>query len=137
MRAVFADASYWIALLNPKDDLHEKAQALSSSLKHIRFITSEMVLTEVLNDFSGRGEAFRLAACSLVEDLYRDPNVSVIAQSSRQFQDAFLLYSERRDKTWGLTDCASFRIMPRGRLVRALTHDHDFVQAGFQALLRA
>ncbi len=25
MRAVFADTGYWVALLNPRDELHQKA----------------------------------------------------------------------------------------------------------------
>jgi predicted nucleic acid-binding protein len=136
MRAVFADAGYWIALLNPADALHQRAMAVSQSLGSIRFITSEMVLTEVLNDFSGRGTSFRRTAVALVKDLRQNPNVSIVPQSSLQFQGALSLYAERSDKTWGLTDCSSFRIMEQDGLTQALTHDRHFVQAGFQALLR-
>ena len=48
MRIIFADASYFIALLNPKDDLHAKAKVVSGELEQVRLITSEMVLAEVL-----------------------------------------------------------------------------------------
>ena len=47
--------------------------------------TSEMVLAEVLNDFSKRGEFFRQAAIELIESLYEHPNVTVVRQSSSQF----------------------------------------------------
>jgi predicted nucleic acid-binding protein len=136
MRAVFADSSYWIALLNPGDALHEKATRVSKSLGRIRMMTSEMVLAELLNDSAGRGEAVRRAAVLLVERLRRNPNFLIIPQSSLQFQDALSLYADRGDKAWGLTDCASFRIMDRDGLTRALTHDRHFEQAGFKALLR-
>lgn len=136
MRAVFADASYWIALLNPEDPLHEKAQTVSSSLSGGQIVTSEMVLTEVLDGFSRRGRFFREAAVSLVERLRQNANVLIIKQTNNQFQIALSLYAQRSDKTWGLTDCSSLRIMSRYRLTQALTHDHHFVQAGFQALLR-
>jgi predicted nucleic acid-binding protein len=136
MRAVFADASYWIALLNPEDVLHEKAQNVSMSFGRGRIVTSEMVLTEVLDDFSRRGRFFREAAVSLVERLRQNSNVSIIKQTSKQFQDALSLYAQRSDKSWGLTDCSSLRIMSRYRLTQALTHDRHFLQAGFQALLR-
>jgi len=136
MRAVFADASYWIALLNSKDALHEKANSLSRSLGHTEIVTSEMVLAEFLNDFSGRGEALRNAAVRLIERVRRNPNASIVPQSSLQFQEALSLYAERIDKSWGLTDCSSIRIMQRDGLTRALTYDRHFVQAGFQALLR-
>jgi predicted nucleic acid-binding protein len=136
MTAVFADASYWIALLNPQDSLHPKASKLSTFLRHTRILTSEMVLVELLNEFSRRGPSFRRMAVALVEDLRGDPQIVIVEQSSVQFQDALELYGARNDKTWGLTDCASFRIMDRDGLTRVLTHDRHFVQAGFQALLR-
>lgn len=136
MTAVFADASYWIALLNPRDSLHSKASTLSTFLRRTQIVTSEMVLIELLNDFSGRDKELRRTAVDLVEDLRRDPQVVIVPQSSDQFQNALLLYAKRSDKTWGITDCSSFQIMGLRGLTRALTHDRDFEQAGFQALLR-
>ena len=136
MRAVFADTSYWIALLISTDRLHERAKALSESLGSAEVVTSEMVLTEFLNDCSGRGMGLRQAAVSLVEDLQQDEDVIIVPQTSLQFLDGLFLYAERSDKTWGLTDCCSFQIMQRYGLTQSLTHDRHFVQAGFQALLR-
>jgi predicted nucleic acid-binding protein len=43
MRTVFADAGYWIALVNPDDDLHHRAKSVSASLAPLRIVTSEMV----------------------------------------------------------------------------------------------
>lgn len=51
MRAVFVDTAYWIALLNPHDDLHEPARRVSASLQAVR-LTSEAILLEWLNDFA-------------------------------------------------------------------------------------
>lgn len=31
MRKIFADTGYWIALLNPDDDLHQKTKQITSS----------------------------------------------------------------------------------------------------------
>lgn len=56
MRRVFADAGYWIALLNPRDSLHAKAREVSVLVQRARTVTSEMVLTEVLNAFASKGE---------------------------------------------------------------------------------
>jgi predicted nucleic acid-binding protein len=69
MTTVFADAGYWIALLNPRDNLHAKACDVSISLGTFRIVTSEMVLTEVLNAFASRGELLRKAACTLVRSI--------------------------------------------------------------------
>jgi len=136
MRAVFADTSYWLALLISKDSLHRKARALSESLRNARVITSEMVLAELLNDCSQRGAALRRAAGFMIRDLRRKVEVFIVPQSSIQFQEALSLYEQREDKHWSLTDCASFQIMRRDRMTQALTYDHHFEQAGFQALLR-
>jgi predicted nucleic acid-binding protein len=89
-----------------------------------------MVLTEVLNFYSAYGSVFRERAVQLVKGLREDYNVSIVNQTSEQFDLAMSLYSARADKTWGLTDCSSFAIMEEHGITKALAHDHHFVQAG-------
>jgi uncharacterized protein len=137
MSARFADSAYWVALLNPQDALHQRAMSQSRSLGRDRLITTEMVLTEVLNFFAERGSAPRRAAADLVERLRQVGNVRIIPQTSAQFADALQLYRTRQDKEWSHTDCASFRITARERITQALTYDRHFEQAGFKALLRS
>jgi len=136
MRQVFADTGYWVALLNPKDELHQKARDLSKQMDSLYIVTSEMVLAEVLNDFSKRGAFFRQAAIELIESLYNHTNVTVIQQSSSQFQEGLLLYKKRPDKEWSITDCVSFKIMEEYGITEALAYDKHFEQIGFIALLR-
>jgi hypothetical protein len=45
------------------------------------------------------------------------------------------LCTSRRDKDWSLTDCISFVVMNAEGIGEALTADHHFEQAGFEALL--
>ena len=47
------------------------------------------------------------------------------------------LYGSRLDQTWSLVDCSSFVLMEERGIQDALAYDVDFVQAGFNALLRA
>jgi hypothetical protein len=47
MERVFADTGYWIALLKPPDELHEKASAASGDYTSNRIVTSEMVLNRL------------------------------------------------------------------------------------------
>ena len=136
MRVIFADTGYWVAVLNPHDDLHSKAISLSKSLQPIHIVTSEMVLAEVLNDFSDRGNYFRQAAINLMKSLYQSPNITVIAQTSQQFQTALNLYEQRPDKAWSQTDCVSFKIMEEHKILEALAYDKHFAQAGFIPLMR-
>lgn len=136
MKLVFADTSYWIALLNPRDQLHGKAVAVSEKLALVRIVTSEMVLTELLNGFSEGGPQVRRAVAKAVDALGKSQNVMVVPQTREQFSSALMRYDQAADKAWSLTDCASFRIMEEKQIEAALTHDRHFVQAGFDVLLR-
>ncbi len=137
MRVVFADTGYWVALLNPHDELHNKTTELSKSLNPVHIVTSEMVLTEVLNDFSKRGEYLRQVATKLIDSIYSNSNITVIPQTPRQFQQGLDLYKNRLDKNWSLTDCVSFKIMREKSIYEALAYNKHFEQAGYRALLRS
>ncbi|MGC1618137.1 MAG: PIN domain-containing protein [Candidatus Acidiferrum sp.] len=136
MKAVFADTSYWIALLYPPDHLHAKVISMSREISTMRLVTSEMVLTELLNTFSNGSPSMRSIAVRTVEDARKGDSLIVIPQTSEEFTGALERYKRSADKNWSLTDCASFQIMETERITAALTHDHHFVQAGFEALLR-
>lgn len=136
MTRVFADTGYWIALLNTRDELHEKATGLAERFSTAEIFTSQMVLVELLNAFSEYGRHLREAAASAVEALRSMPQVVIIPQSGQQFEVALRQYKQASDKHWSLTDCASFQIMREQVIEAAMTYDRHFVQAGFQALLR-
>src|SRR5580698_7541447 len=136
MKAVFADTSYWIALLYPPDHLHAKVTTMSGEISMMRLVTSELVLTELLNTFSNGSPTMRSIAVQAVEDAREGNAVVVLPQTSEQFTRALQRYKRSADKNWSLTDCASFQIMETERISAALTYDHQFVQAGFEALLR-
>ena len=136
MKNIFADADYWIALLNPRDQLHPKAKSLSPKLGGARIITSEMVLVEVLAGLASKGPALREAAVKLVDQLRNNANLDIVPQTSIQFHNAPRLYRDRQDKDWSLTDCASVLIMQDRRINEALSYDKHFGQAGFVGLMK-
>jgi uncharacterized protein len=137
MKEVFADTGYWIALVNPKDELHKAAAAASKKVAGCRVVTTEMVLTEFLNALGEWGEKFRHKAVQVVDHLIDDPNVIVVPQTSLQFRTALARFRERSDKDWSLTDCASFVEMENRSIGEALAHDRHYEQAGFTPLLRS
>jgi predicted nucleic acid-binding protein len=51
------------------------------------------------------------------------------------FERGLRLFFDRPDKEWSLTDCISFTVMRDHKIVRALTADRHFAQAGFAVLL--
>ncbi|MEX0702442.1 MAG: hypothetical protein WD069_10140 [Planctomycetales bacterium] len=60
----------------------------------------------------------------------------LIEPDAALFDAGISLYESRADKHWSLTDCISFVVMQQHGLVDALTGDHHFEQAGFNALLK-
>jgi len=136
MKKIFADTGYWIALLNPDDDLHPKARNMAMSLKNVSIVTSEMVFTELLNAFSGKGRFYREKAVTFINHALDNSEIQVVSQTNELFKSALELYHSRPDQAWSHTDCTSFKIMQQQNILEALAYDKHFEQAGFVALLR-
>ena len=135
MRHVFADAHYWVALLNDQDQSHATAQAISQSLRGVPIITTEEVLTEVLAFFGERGQYLRQSALAFVEGVLSNPGIVVRQQSHYTFLDGLAFYKARPDKGYSLTDCISMLAMRQEGTNEILTHDDHFTQEGFTRLL--
>jgi predicted nucleic acid-binding protein len=133
MSRVFADTSYFLALLNPSDELHQRALQRTGELQDT-IVTTEWVLTEVGNFL--RSPENRPLFVALLNDLRDAPRAQIERASGDSFDKGVALYRERKDKEWSLTDCISFVVMRENRIKQALTGDHHFEQAGFVALLK-
>lgn len=137
MKTYFADTNYWIARINKNDTLHPKAREIDSKIRGSTIVTSEMVLTEVMNGLAKKGEYLRNLVCQFIQALRKNKQtVVIVEQTSLMFSEAFQEYLKHSDKKWGLTDCSSFLIMKQNSITEALTHDRDFEQAGFTALMK-
>lgn len=135
MRRVFADAVYWIALANPKDQWHVNVIALMGSLGQASLITTEEVLDEFLTHYSGHGPILRQVAARMVEATMTNPQVIVRPQSHQTFLNGLALYKARPDKEYSLTDCISMAAMRQEGITEVLTRDSHFTQEGFTRLL--
>jgi predicted nucleic acid-binding protein len=133
MKAVFADAFYFVARLNRHDQHHERVVAFSRSFR-ARFVTTDWVLMEVA-DALAKSEA-RTRAGEFIAHLRQSPVIEILPASRDAFDRALELYRQHADKHWTLTDCVSFVVMRDRGLFEALTADHHFQQAGFTALLK-
>ena len=136
MRTVFADAGYWIALLDERDQLNRYAQIETQRLEPLLIITTEMVLVEMFSHVSGAGAGNRRKASAMLARLQANERVKIIPQTAQQFRAAAVRFADRPDQRWSLTDCASFLVMEERGITEALAYDRDFEQAGFTALLR-
>lgn len=135
MRRVFADAHYWVAILNDQDQSHAAAEAISRTLHGAMIFTTEEVLTEVLAFFSGHGPYLRRLTSATIRSISVDPMIHIVPQSHQSFLTGLAFFEARPDKGYSLTDCLSMLAMRREGVTEALTHDNHFMQEGFVILL--
>jgi predicted nucleic acid-binding protein len=135
MAEVFIDAVAWIAMINTRDSLHQKAMSVFRDLRrqNYSFVTTEFVLMELANALSSPD--FRNKVSIFIDGLQQSDSVEVVGGTSDLFSLGFELYRVRLDKEWSLTDCSSFIVMENRQLTTAFTEDHHFEQAGFVKLL--
>lgn len=130
----FADTWFWIALFSKRDQDHQNATKLAELAKDRTLVTSEMVLTELMNMYADKGKYWRNLVARYVEQLQSHPSTVVVEQDHAYFTYAMDKYKAYSDKHWSLTDCSSFVIMDEYSIQHALTNDRHFVQAGFTLL---
>ena len=135
MLKTFVDTVAWIALVNTRDSLDEKAKEVFANLRkrNYEFVTTEFVLLEFANALSAPD--FRVKASNFIEGLQKMADVEIISVSPDLFSLGFELYKNRPDKEWSLVDCTSFVVMKEKEITEAFTEDHHFEQASFIKLL--
>src|SRR4051794_14312985 len=133
--ALFVDTSFWIALLNRRDEHHARAVRWKSFIAatKTRLVTSEAVLWEWLN--ASGSPLLRGRAAQGYRRCHVDAQISVVGFDDQLVRQALELYEQRPDKEWSLTDCFSFIVMNHQSLRGALSTDHHFKQAGLEPLL--
>src|SRR6185295_12154375 len=125
---LFVDTSFVIALLNEKDQYHNQAEALSYKFENFPLITTSAVLLEIGNALA---QDFRKEAVRVIKILRNSKRVEVAEVDETLAEKGLAVYEKYADKTWGLVDCISFVVMWEAGLIKVLTFDEDFEQAGF------
>lgn len=128
----FLDTSFTIALINDKDQYHEKAQEISLLYMRDYLITTDAVLLEIGNALA---KDFKNQASAVIKTLRNSNKTEVVEVNQNLFEKGLELYEKYEDKDWGLVDCISFIVMREYHITDALTCDKHFVQAGFRALM--
>lgn len=134
MKQIFADTFYWVALINPRDNWHQRAREVTAKLENIELVTTDEILVELLNFMSAQGQKMRRRAVEFIDDIRENLHIQVIPQSRESFLQGFDLYRRRMDKEYSLTDCISMTVMQRLKIREVLTHDNHFKQEGFLIL---
>ena len=133
MTARFADTGYFIALVNADDESHRAAVGVTRSYSG-GIVTTSAVLNELANYLAHPPN--RPLFLETLARLRQNPMAQIVFVDGELFEEGVRLFEARADKEWSLTDCISFVVMDRMRLREALTPDHHFEQAGFNAMLK-
>lgn len=129
---ILVDTAYVLALVNERDQYHDRAQELADLFEGHDLLITDAVLLEIGNALA-RG--FKEQAIEIITYFFESEEVEIFRHSSQIFDKAFALYKKYADKEWSLVDCISFIVMRERGIKQALTFDRHFEQAGFDAIM--
>ena len=95
MKTVFADAFYFVGLVNRSDQHHSRVVAAARNLRD-DVITTEWILAEFA-DALAESNSRRLVP-QFIRDLEKDPKVKIVRAVTELFQRGLRRYEERPDK---------------------------------------
>jgi uncharacterized protein len=132
MRRVFADTSFFVAVIGPRDVHHDRAIAFMREYD-AQVLTTDFVLVEFGNYLFRIKD--RPTFEPVLQNIRTNTQYEIVAATRELLERGIQRYVARPDKEWSLTDCISFVVMEEHRVTEALTSDGDFEQAGFTKLL--
>jgi predicted nucleic acid-binding protein len=135
-RSVLIDTGYFVALLDPRDNLNARALTVARSLasESAALVTTDAVVLEVANYFCK--SPLRTHAAKWIRAVRAARGWEIVPLERALLLRAEERYGRHADKNWSLTDCHSMELMRARRLRDVATADAGFQQAGFRCLLR-
>ena len=132
---VLVDTSALVALVNGRDQWHERAvrSARANTASGVRFVSTVLVLAEFharLMYLRGADHA-RRATMSFLDDPvheWLDVDAALVGHAIARWILRFA------DQQFSLTDAVSFEVMRRERIKHAFAFDRHFETAGFALL---
>ena len=138
-RLIYVDSSFLIALFDPADRVFMAAQRLRSEFlsdDNVLLATSRDVMNELLAHYSRSNPTARRQVARFVRRAFADPKYRVEIVNASLYSAALDLYENRDDKRYSMVDCVGMTIMRRDGIEEVVTTDRDFVQEGFNNLMR-
>ncbi len=132
LKITFVDTFYVVALVNERDEYHEKANELVEFYDKQPLLVTDAVLLEIGNSLARN---YKTAVIEIFEEFFVTKEIEIVRLDETLFNKAFELYKTHADKSWGMVDCISFIVMREHEISDALTCDRHFIQAGFRALM--
>lgn len=131
---MFLDTSFTVALEMARDNHHKAAAAYWKTYvqKPIPLVTTDLVFAEIVTFFNARG--WHAKAVEVGDRLLSSHLVDIVTVTPELRAEAWSMFKRHSDKQYSLADCASFVVMRKRRISRALTFDDHFIQAGLMVV---
>ncbi len=135
MEEWFVDTTFLVARFNLRDAHHKGALSLLRELAEgkggaFRLVTTDYVFDEMVTAILARTGSHDLAA-EAGRSILGSKAWRLEVLTRQDFERAWALFLERKDKRWSFTDCTSFAFMEHRGFKKALSFDRNFAQAGF------
>ena len=134
-RGVFADSSFFFALVAKRDPAHRPAVLAYEKLLRTgaRVVTTDYVVDEMLTLTKARIDAS--TSLTLLDRMERSEAIDLQMLTDERFVASKQYFRKHSDHGYSFTDCTSFVVMDELGIRAALTTDRYFQQAGFETLL--
>ena len=127
---VFVDTAAFFAIENERDRHHPQALDTRDQLMSggERLVTSDYVLDEVYTLI--RMRVGHRASIDFGESIRRSRFFRVEPVTPVDFEAAWRIFRRYDDKAFSFTDCTSFALMERLKILAAFTFDRNYVEYG-------
>ncbi len=123
----FVDTGILYAAAVPNDVQNAVASSLLASCE-TKPVTTNFIVNELLTLLRSRRLSGR--ASIWLNKVYDRGLIDIIGVSEDDYEKAMRVYRNYSDKQWSFTDCTSFALMQRLRVVDAFAFDDHFRQFG-------
>lgn len=128
----FADTSFWIALINSRDERHDEARRVWLKVADAGVTTTDHVRGETWTVL--RRRAGHHTAVSFLDAVAGASRVAVVRVEPSQQEHALNWLRRHDEREYSLVDATSFAVMRDCQIAEALAFDGDFSAAGFVEL---
>lgn len=128
---VFADTSYFIALLMPRDQWRKSVERLHE--RRDSLVTSSQVIGETITLLQMRG--YLSLALQFLAEVRADSELKIVYPDAAMQAAGWEEFRRHGGQGAGAVDSVSFAIMRKLGITRAYTFDRHFETAGFATLL--
>lgn len=103
MKKTFVDTFYVVALVNKREEFHEKANELVSEFDNQPLLTTDAILLEIGNSLARNNKQ---KSIEIINQFLSAEEIEIIRLNESLSNKAFELYKSHADKSCGLVDAS-------------------------------